>query len=170
VIHQECTLAVVQSQKHQVIQTAMDGHMTNAQAAGALGKSIRQVQRLKAKVGILGPPGVRHGNAGRAPHNGLPPDLRQKILDLAATVYRDYKFSHLADVLPEGHRLDDLLHEPIHVSGQHRFEFFCRGLHVLHDLLLTWGPQVTAQTFLAWRQKNLSHTSRLGCGVCATVR
>lgn len=102
-IHQECTLTVAQSQKHQVIQTAIDGHITNAQAAGALGKSIRQVQRLKAKVRILGPPGVRHGNAGRTPHNRLPPDLRQKILDLAATVYRDYNFSHLADVLPEDH-------------------------------------------------------------------
>ena len=77
--------------------------MTNAQAAGALGISVRQVQRLKGKVRRGGPAGVLHGNAGREPHNKLPLDLRQKILDLAATTYADYNFSHMADVLPEDH-------------------------------------------------------------------
>jgi transposase len=101
VIPQECTLTVSQSQRFQVLQAALDGHMTNAQAAGALSKSVRQVQRLKARVRSLGPSGVRHGNAGRPPHNKLPPVLRQKILDLAASTYADYNFSHLADTLPE---------------------------------------------------------------------
>jgi hypothetical protein len=89
-------LTVSQSQRFQVLQAALDGHMTNAQAAGALSKSVRQVQRLKARVRSLGPSGVRHGNAGRPPHNKLPPVLRQKILDLAASTYADYNFSHLA--------------------------------------------------------------------------
>jgi len=102
-ILQDGTLTVSQSQKYQVLQAALDSHMTNAQAAGALGKSIRQVQRLKAKVRCLGPPGVRHGNAGKEPANKLPADLRQKILGLAATTYADYNFSHMADVLPEDH-------------------------------------------------------------------
>jgi hypothetical protein len=120
VIPQECTLTVSQSQRYQVLQAALDGHMTNAQAAGALGKSLRQVQRLKAKVRSLGPPGVRHGNAGRPPHNKLPPALRQKILDLAASTYADYNFSHLADVLPEDHGIvvsDETLRRLLRPAG-----------------------------------------------------
>ena len=109
-----------QSQKYQVLQAALDGHMTNAQAAGGLGKSRRQVQRLKARVRSLGPSGVRHGNAGRTPHNKLPPVLRQKILDLAASTYADYNFSHLADVLPEDHGIvvsDETLRRLLRPAG-----------------------------------------------------
>ena len=100
-IDQECTLTVAQSQKHQVVQTAIDGHITNAQAAGALSLSVRQIQRLKAKVHHAGPAGIRHGNAGKEPHNKLPADLRRKIIHLAATTYADYNFSHLADALSD---------------------------------------------------------------------
>lgn len=100
-ILQETTLTVAQSQRHQIVQTAMDGHITNKQAAAALGLSVRQLQRLKGKVRRDGPVGVRHGNQGRPPHNKLPQVLRQKILDLAATTYAQYNFSHMADALPE---------------------------------------------------------------------
>jgi hypothetical protein len=111
---------VSQSQLYQVLQASLDGHLTNAHAAGALGKSMRQLQRLKAKVRTLGPPGVCHGNAGRAPHNKLPADLREKIFDLAATVYRDYNFSHLADALSEEHGIvisDETLRRLLRPAG-----------------------------------------------------
>ncbi len=100
-IDQECTLTVAQSQRHQVIQTAIDGHVTNQQAAGALGLSVRQVQRIKDKVRRAGPAGIRHGNAGRRPHNKLPEALRQKIFQLAVSTYSQYNFSHMADALPD---------------------------------------------------------------------
>lgn len=100
-ILQEGTLTVAQSQTYQILQAAIDGHTTNAQAAGALGRSVRHVRRLKAKVRSSGPSGVRHGNAGRTPHNKLPDTQRQRILHLAGTLYRDYNFSHLADALAE---------------------------------------------------------------------
>lgn len=100
-IEQESKLTVAQSQRHQVVQTAVDGHITNKQAAGALGLSVRQVQRLKGKVRRDGPAGIRHGNAGKEPHNKLPQALRQKIIELAATTYAQYNFSHMADALPD---------------------------------------------------------------------
>lgn len=99
-VPQEHLLTVAQAQKFQLVQAALDAHMTNAQAAGALGLSVRQLQRLKARVRRLGPLGVRHGNAGREPHNKLPQALRRKIHELAATTYAQYNFSHLADTLP----------------------------------------------------------------------
>lgn len=100
-IAQECTLTVAQSQTHQVVQTAIDGHVTNARAARALGLSVRQFQRLKAKVRREGPAGVRHGNSGNPPHNKLPDYRRQKIFELAKTTYANYNFSHMADALAE---------------------------------------------------------------------
>ena len=99
-IDQECT-TVAQSQKHQIIQSAIEGFITNSQASGALKLSLRQVQRLKGKVRCDGPKGILHGNTGREPHNKIPAAQRQKILDLAATTYAQYNFSHMVDALPE---------------------------------------------------------------------
>ena len=100
-IEQECKLTVAESQTHQVVQTAIDGHITNAQAAGALSLSVRQVQRLKAKVRRDGPVGIRHGNLDKPPHNRLPAARRRRILDLARITYANYNFSHMADALAE---------------------------------------------------------------------
>ena len=97
---QEITLTIQQSQKYQLLKAALDGHATNAQAAGACGLSVRQVQRYKRRIQRLGPAAVRHGNAGRQPANKLSETLRQKILQLAGTTYADYNFSHMANVLP----------------------------------------------------------------------
>lgn len=118
--HQEHWLTVAQAQRHQVIQSAIDGFMNNAQAAAALRLSVRQFQRLKGKVRHRGPKGVLHGNAGRQPHNKLPPELRQKILDLAATTYAQYNFSHMADALPEDHGIivsDETLRRLLRPAG-----------------------------------------------------
>ena len=100
---QELTLTIQQSQKHQILQAALDGHKTNRQAAEALRRSVRQVQRLKAKVRDAGPTGVRHGNVGKTPHNKTPSVLKKWILQAAADTYADYNFSHLADALHEEH-------------------------------------------------------------------
>lgn len=96
---QESKLTVAQSQMFQVVQAALDGHYSNAQAAGALSLSVRQVQRYKLRVRTKGPTGVQHGNTARRPANRIPDAQRQKILDLAASTYTDYNFSHMADAL-----------------------------------------------------------------------
>ena len=43
----EVMLAVAQVQRYQVVRAAVDGHMANR---AALGRSVRQVQRLKRRV------------------------------------------------------------------------------------------------------------------------
>jgi transposase len=97
---QEVRLTVAQHRRLKTIETALEGRLTNRQAAHALALSLRQVQRLKRKVHRDGPAGIRHGNTGRRPWNRLTDDLRERILHLAATTYAGYNFSHLADVLP----------------------------------------------------------------------
>lgn len=100
---QELTLTVRQSQKYQLIQAAVDGLRTNQQVARALNLSVRQVQRLKAKIKTLGPLGIQHGNAGRTPHNKVGDVLKDWILQAVQDVYHDYNFSHLADTLYDDH-------------------------------------------------------------------
>lgn len=94
-------LTVAQHQRLKTVEAAIEGRLTNRQAAEALGLSIRQFQRLKGKVRQKGPPGVRHGNTGRQPANRFDDDLRDRVIHLAATTYAGYNFSHLADVLAE---------------------------------------------------------------------
>jgi transposase len=96
---QEFTLTIQQSQHYQILQGAVEGLKTNRQVANALGLSIRQVQRRKARIRQHGPLGVLHGNTGKEPHNKIGPVLKDWTLQAAATVYRDYNFSHLADAL-----------------------------------------------------------------------
>ncbi len=88
-----------------VIGQLQQGRFTNAQAARALGLSVRQIQRLKRRLGQRGAAGVLHGNAGREPANKTDPARRQKVLQLAQETYAHYNFSHLADTLAEEHHL-----------------------------------------------------------------
>jgi hypothetical protein len=78
---------MAQAQRLQVLQTTLDGHITNPQAADALHLSVRQVRRLKGKVLARGPAGVLHGNAARTPHNRLPETTRRQIVQLATTSF-----------------------------------------------------------------------------------
>jgi len=58
-------------------------HDQRAEAASALGRSIRQVQRLKRQVEASGVRGVIHGDQGREPLNKTPPAVRESVIGLA---------------------------------------------------------------------------------------
>jgi len=55
----EVTLTVAQVQRYEVVLAAIEGRMANAEAASALGRSIRQVQRLKRQVEVSACPDRR---------------------------------------------------------------------------------------------------------------
>ena len=95
------TLEVTQEQvtRYEVCQAALEGRMTNTEAAAALHLSVRQVQRLKRRVEAEGLAGMVHGNQGREPPNKTPPALRERVIDLADTEYEGFNYSHLADML-----------------------------------------------------------------------
>lgn len=103
--NREVTLTLRQVSRFQVVQSALEGRHTNAQAAGALSLSVRQVQRLKRRVEREGPAGVIHGNKGHPPANKTDPQVKERILQLAEGPYEEYNFSHLADTLEDDHGL-----------------------------------------------------------------
>ncbi len=100
-MNQEGKLTLHQANRYSIIQSTLEGRMSNAEAARALGISTRQVKRLKSSVRRRGPKGIVHGNTGREPHNKTLSATRQKVIDLARTEYVDYNFSHLSDELEE---------------------------------------------------------------------
>jgi transposase len=104
-IQQEVKLSLKQVQRYETLRAVAEGRLTVGEAALALGLSRRQVQRLLRRVEAQGPAGVIHGNQGRQPANAYAPATRDQVLELAATEYGGFNFSHLADTLAERHRL-----------------------------------------------------------------
>ena len=90
----EVTLTVAQVQRYEVVLAAIEGRMTNAETASALGRSIRQVQRLKRQVEASGVRGVIHGNQGREPPNKTPPAVHESVTELAMGELAEYNYAH----------------------------------------------------------------------------
>jgi len=82
-----------------VIEQTRAGKFNNQQAAQLLGRSVRQVQRLKQKVRRDGLSAVLHGNRGKVPHNAIPEAKRAEILRLATTTLKDCNYMHMTEVL-----------------------------------------------------------------------
>jgi transposase len=77
------------------------GDLTGAEAAAALGLSVRQVRRMLAAYRKEGAAALAHGNRGRTPTNVLDPELRARVVALARTTYAGLNDTHLAEVLAE---------------------------------------------------------------------
>ena len=73
-----------------VLHEMQRGHLTQAEAAGQLEISDREVRRLLARVAAEGDGGVVHGLRGRASNRRLPESLRGRALKLVKAKYRDF--------------------------------------------------------------------------------
>src|SRR2546430_17381403 len=71
------------------------GKLTLAEAARVLRLSVRQVRRIRRAVERAGRAGLGHGNAGQVPVNKLRAAVRNRILRLRRTKYRDFNDAHL---------------------------------------------------------------------------
>jgi len=88
-------------QRVKVIENAVAGHITVAEAAGLLKLSPRQVKRLKARCRPGEVAWVRHGNRGRPKPWRIREAVRKKIVALASGKYAGFNDSHLAEKLRE---------------------------------------------------------------------
>jgi len=82
-----------------LVRAALNGKISNAEAAGALGLSVRQFRRLKAAYRRLGAPGLQHGNRGRTSPRRLEESQRQRILELLTTTYVGLNDHHFTEKL-----------------------------------------------------------------------
>lgn len=88
-------------QRVKVIENAVAGRITVAEAAEYLQLSGRQVTRLKKRHDGESPEWVWHGNRGRSPANATDAETRRRVLDLATGVYAGFNDSHLREKLAE---------------------------------------------------------------------
>ena len=88
-----------QLQRIVVIENAVAGRVSVAEAAEALGRSERQVKRLKQVFDCSEPRWVLHGNQNRVPANRTPEELRGRIVELARGKYAGFNDTHLCEKL-----------------------------------------------------------------------
>ena len=77
--------------RYGVVAAALDGRMMNGEAAAALGVSLRQLKRIKAKVKKEGPSGIKHGNSGRPSCRAFPAGMKERAMKLANEKYFDFQ-------------------------------------------------------------------------------
>src|SRR5213596_4094643 len=77
------------------------GKLTLQEAARVLRLSVRQVRRVRRAVERAGRAGLRHGNAGQVPVNKLRAAVRNRLLRLRRTKYRDFNDAHFTEKLAE---------------------------------------------------------------------
>lgn len=82
------------------VLTLLEGkRLTSAQAAEALGLTVRQVRRLRGALRREGPAGLIHGNRGRQSARRLPDTLRKQVVALARGRYAGLNDHHLTEKL-----------------------------------------------------------------------
>jgi transposase len=93
------TLSQEQLQRIKVIEKAVEGHVTVAQAAELLNLSARQVKRLKKRYESNNAAWVQHGNRGRPPVHRIADATRRQVVALAKGKYAGFNDSHLQEKL-----------------------------------------------------------------------
>ncbi len=86
-----------------VISELDAGRVTGREGAEFMGVSLRQARRLLAAYRQKAVDAVLHGTRGRAPAIRTPEVIRDRVLTLARTTYRDYNDQHFTEELAEQH-------------------------------------------------------------------
>ena len=95
------TLSAKEQQRSAVVTRWLAGVVATYEAVALLGCSERTAWRLRAAMVTEGAAGLAHRNRGRASPRRIPAERRERIVALAATTYRGYNDSHLAEVLAD---------------------------------------------------------------------
>jgi len=100
------TMSSKEARRPGLVQAAVAGKVTNAEAARALGLGVRQFRRLKAAYRRAGVEGLLHGNRGRRAPNRLSDADRERIVELIHDQYAGLNDSHLTEKLRELEELE----------------------------------------------------------------
>ncbi|HEY4845997.1 MAG TPA: ISNCY family transposase [Candidatus Dormibacteraeota bacterium] len=84
-----------------MLNQLQSGALVNAEAAGLLGLSVRQVQRLRGAYAVRGAAALVHGNRGRPSAHALDPALTARVVELAKHKYTGFNQHHLTERLTE---------------------------------------------------------------------
>lgn len=101
------TLSDLEQRRVQILERLVANKLTAAEAAKLLGRSERQVLRIKRAYQQKGMAAAVHGNTGKEPANKTSSATLEKLRELAGPkgVYKEYNTCHLAEVLARDHDL-----------------------------------------------------------------
>ncbi len=71
------------------------------EAAQLLGRSVRQIRRLRTALRATGPTALVHGNRGHPPVNRIADSIRARVVRLATKIYIGVNDHHLQELLSE---------------------------------------------------------------------
>ena len=94
-------LSQVQLTRHRVVERLIRRGITEKDAADMLGKSVRQIRRMKQNVIASGVQGLVHGSTGKPPWNKHKQSLVDRIVFLYETKYTGFNCLHFRDMLEE---------------------------------------------------------------------
>jgi hypothetical protein len=94
-----------EQEKSEVLRNAITGKITNNQAAKQLGLSVRQVQRVKARIRRDGIVGIVHGLKRKPGNHRLSCDTKDQAIRLIKNQYADFKPTFAAEKLAENHEI-----------------------------------------------------------------
>src|SRR5579862_7245467 len=88
-----------------ILTAAIEGKITNDQAAKQLRLSVRQIQRAKKDIKQQGASGIIHKLKGKPSNHQIPKETKQKVLQLIKKQYSDFKPSFATEKLQERHAI-----------------------------------------------------------------
>lgn len=94
-------LSQQQVTRHRVIEQLIRHAITEKEAAELLGKSVRQVRRMKQKIQAHGVAGMIHGNTGKPPWNKRATMVVDQVVTLYEAKYYGFNCLHFRDMLME---------------------------------------------------------------------
>jgi transposase len=95
-----------QLQRWHVMKMVEVGKITLKEGSEKIGVSYRQAKRIGRAIRDRGMKALVHGNRGRPSHRRLPEPLRQRVLELARELYKEFNDTHLTEVLSEREGID----------------------------------------------------------------
>ena len=95
-----------QSQQIRILTKAIAGELSNEEGAQAMGKSVRQFERLRSAFRRLGVEAVIHGNTGQEPVNKVESQTRERVLKLVRETYKGFNEHHVTEMLREREHID----------------------------------------------------------------
>jgi transposase len=95
------TLNKKEQRRLMVLNEVERGDMVGKEAAEVLSLSLRQVRRILAAYRKEGAQALAHGNRGRKPNNTLEEGLKERVVELARSIYAGCNVQHFTELLAE---------------------------------------------------------------------
>ena len=88
-----------------VLTALAKGEISVEEAAARLGRSVRQVYRIRARARKLGASQLRHGNVGRPPANKISAEIWEQVVSLVRSKYAGIPYYELQEILLRHHNI-----------------------------------------------------------------